>query len=374
MMAQTTVNEKMDQYAGRALQLGQQIFSDHLEIEFLDRLRVAKSNLPEHQDGAEIYSKWVKPAMVDMMQVAAHYAIGSLFESYREQTRIHCFQALREDFHLETEGKMHLVLGRAEFSSQITRESSRLSFAALHMGDHNVVSGVHLFQEGTADQLLKERLTSAFSRADTAEIIRLLDEGFGKKVYSLRSIFRDEQRKILRLILNEKLTDTEAAYRTIYESNAQLIHFLNDIQVPVPKALQSAAEIALNSQLRQAFRNADLNIDGIRGLLKEASSIHVDLDQPTVEFSVRKRVEEVAAEFASRPSDLATLEKLTALLELCASLPFSVLLWETQNTIYAPLIKAHHEWRSEAEKGNPEAQGWLNLITVVSEKVGMNLP
>jgi hypothetical protein len=361
------------QDAGRAVQLGQEIFGDHLEVEFLDRLRLAKSNLPEHEDGAKIYEKWVKPAMIGMAQVAAHYAISSLFESYRDRAQIYCYDAQREDFHIEAEGKMHLAVGRAQFSSQITRESSRLSFAVLHMGDHNFVCGVRPFHENGETQNLNGLLTAAFSMADTAEAIRLLDEGFGKKVYSLRSLFRDEQRKILRLILNETLTDTEATYRTMYENRAQLIHFLNDIQVPIPKALRSAAEIALNSQLRQAFRNPELDVDSVRRLLKEASSIHGDLDTTTVEFSIRTRIEEVAAEFASRPGDLGALEKLKLLLELSASLPFRVVLWEVQNSIYRPLIKAHQEWRSGAEKSNQEAQNWLNALTSVSEELGIKL-
>jgi len=361
------------QYAARAVQLGKEIFGDHLEAQFLDRLRLAKSNLPEHQDGAQIYEKWVKPAMVDMAHVAAHYAISSLFEPYRERTQIYCYHAQRADTHIETEGKMHLAVGRAEFSSRITRESSRLSFAVLHMGDHNFVCGVRQVRENGEDQHLNELLTSAFSKADPAEIIRLLDEGFGKKVYSLRSLFRDEQREILRLILDETLTDAEAAYRGIYERRAQLMRFLSDIQVPIPKALQSAGEIALNSQLREAFRNREVDVDSVRRLLKEASSLHVDLDKATVEFSVRKRIEEVAAEFASHPAGLGTLKRLDSLLELALSLPFRVRLWETQNTVYAPLLKSYQEWRLEAEKGDLDAQGWLRVLTAVSEKVGMKL-
>ena len=361
------------EYAARAVQLGQEIFGDSLESQFLDRLQLAKSNLPEHQDGAQIYNKWVKPAMIGMAQVAAHYAISSLFEAYRDRTQIYCYDAQREDFHIEAEGKMRLATGRAQFSSQITRESSQLSFAVLTMGDHNVVCGVRPFQENGEDQQLKERLAGAFSTADTAAVIRLLDEGFGKKVYSLRSLFRDEQRKILRLILDETLTDTEATYRNIYEKRAQLIHFLNDIRVPIPKALQSAAETALNSQLRQAFQNAEVDFEVVRRLLKEASSVHVDLDRTTVEFSIRKRIEEVADEFAAHPADLGTLKKLKLLLEVSASLPFSVVLWEAQNTLYAPLIKSHQEWRSEAEKGNNAAQDWLSVLTAVSEKLGMKL-
>ena len=34
--------------------------------EFLERLSLAKSNLPEHGDGRQIYEKWVKPAFVSI--------------------------------------------------------------------------------------------------------------------------------------------------------------------------------------------------------------------------------------------------------------------------------------------------------------------
>jgi len=361
------------QYAARALQLGEEIFDDRLETPFLDRLRLAKSNMPEHQDGAQIYEKWVRPAKIDMAQVAAHYAISSIFESYRERTQIYCYEAQNSDVQIETEGKMHLAVGGAQFSSRITHESSRLFFGVLHMGDHNFVCGVRSFSEKGEDQHLKEQLTGAFSKADSAEIIRLLGEAFGKKVYSLRSLFRDEQRKVLRLILDETLTDAEATYRGLYEGRAQLIHFLSDIQVPVPKALQSAAEIALNSQLRQAIRNGEMEVDSVRRLLKEASSLHVELDKTTIEFSIRRRIEEAAAEIASNPADLGAIKKLNSLLDLSGSLPLQLVLWEAQNKLYAPLNKLHQDWLSEAEKGNDEAQNWLSALAAVSEKLRMKL-
>ena len=39
------------QYAGRAIQLAQELFGDDLETKFLERLERAKSNIPEHGDG-----------------------------------------------------------------------------------------------------------------------------------------------------------------------------------------------------------------------------------------------------------------------------------------------------------------------------------
>jgi alpha-amylase/alpha-mannosidase (GH57 family) len=38
---------------------------------------------------------------------------------------------------------------------------------------------------------------------------------------------------------------------------------------------------------------------------------------------------------------------------------------------YMRLIQSYQEWRLEAEKGNPVAEGWLSVLTAVSDKVGM---
>ena len=75
------------QYAARALQLAQELFGDGIEAGFLERLEAAKSNLPEHRDGRLIFEKFVRPAVVNLEKVGAHYAISSLFEDYGERTR-----------------------------------------------------------------------------------------------------------------------------------------------------------------------------------------------------------------------------------------------------------------------------------------------
>ena len=71
------------QYAGRALQLAGQLFSEDMATPFLDLLAQAHSNLPGQGDGRAIYERYVQPAMVDLEKVGAHYAVSSLFEEYR---------------------------------------------------------------------------------------------------------------------------------------------------------------------------------------------------------------------------------------------------------------------------------------------------
>jgi hypothetical protein len=333
-------------YAGRALRLAEECSGEVLEPEFLQHLAAAKSNLPEHGNGAQIYEKSVKPAVVDIERVAGHYAISSLFENYGDKTRIYCYEVERLRYSLEAEGKMRLATGGARFRSTITEETATFDFSILHLGDHNVTAGVRAAGAGGED--LRAKLVAAFVQADTAEVIRLLDQIYGKQVFSLRLLFRDEQRKITNLILDDSLHSAAAVYRTVFESQAPLIRFLNGLEIPVPNAIKSAAEIALNSQLQQYLERPDLDTDSILGLLREATTSRIVLDTTTLEYKVRRRIEKDSADFAANPTDSTAIERILKLLDLVPSLPFPVVLWEAQNLCYRPLITAFEQngWHS----------------------------
>jgi hypothetical protein len=347
-------------YAARAIQLAEQCCGAVLEQEFLQHLAQAKSNLTEHGNGAQIYEKWVKPAFVDIERVAGHYAISSLFENYPDKTRIYCYAVERDNYSVEAEGKMRLATGSARLRSEITRESAAVNFAVLHLGDHNITAGVK--PAGSGDAESHQKLKEAFSAADTAKAILELDQAFDKKTFSLRELFRDEQRKITNTILNESLTSAAAVYRTIFESQGPLIRFLNGLSIPVPKAMMSAAEIAVNSQLEQAFERPELDADSIHGMLKEAAASKVPLDTTTLEFAMRRRLEKEATEFAANPKDPALAARLRKSVDLVPTLPFPVTLWEVQNICYPALIKAFEENGGGAGEDPATQQHFDNLV------------
>jgi alpha-amylase/alpha-mannosidase (GH57 family) len=340
-------------YAGRALRLAEECSGETLEAEFLRNLAAAKSNLPEHGDGAKIYEKWVKPAVVDIERVAGHYAISSLFENYSEKTRIYCYAVERLKYSVEAEGKIHLANGAAQFRSAITGECATLEFSVLHLGDHNVTAGVRPMQETSEAE--GQKLVAAFAQADTAEVIRWLDQIYGDHVFSLRLLFRDEQRKITNLILNESVNSAAAINRTIFDSNAPLIRFLNALEIPVPNALKSAAEIALNNQLVQYIERPEFDAESILGLFREAATSRITLDKTTLEYKMRRRIEREAAEFATNSADLDVVARMIKLLNLLPSLPFSVVLWEVQNICYWPLMTAFQQNGWHAPDPDPTA-------------------
>ncbi len=58
----------------------------------------------------------------------------------------------------------------------------------LHLGDHNITAGVRA-HDVTANGELHKVLVKAFSEADTAQVIRAMDQIFAGKTFSLKSLF-----------------------------------------------------------------------------------------------------------------------------------------------------------------------------------------
>jgi len=94
------------------------------------------------------------------------------FRTVRERTKIFCYNVQREDYELDVEGKQKLAVGRARFSSEITRESASLTFAVLHLGDHNLAGGVSRFEKMEDYDQLKSTLMDSFSKADTTQVLQ----------------------------------------------------------------------------------------------------------------------------------------------------------------------------------------------------------
>jgi len=358
------------QYAGRAIQLAEEVCGVQLGAPFKERLAEAKSNIPDHRDGAYIYEKFVKPAMVDLEKVGAHYAISSLFESYEEQARIYSYSVQRQDYHLFEAGKARLAVGRAQFTSEITRESAQLSFGVLHFGDHNLNGGVREFRGEEAYQALVREAAERFSRADFPETIRLLDRHFGESTYSLQSLFRDEQHKIVNLILETTLAEVEATYRQVYEYHTPLMRSLSDLGAPLPAVLRMTAEFVLNNNLRRAFEGEALDLAHIRALLDRAVRDKVSLETAGLSYTISHTLEKLIEEFRAHPEQIPLLEKLGALIGLLQSLPFEVDLWKAQNAYYAMWQKVYPEFRSRADQ---EAQVWAGRFLSLGEKLSVRV-
>jgi alpha-amylase/alpha-mannosidase (GH57 family) len=358
------------QYAGAALHLARELFGEGLEKGFLDRLAKARSNLPGHGDGASLYAKWVKPAVVDLAKVGAHYAISSLFEGYPEHMRLYSYSVDREDQRIVQAGRARLLLGRAWFLSEITQERQYLTYGVLHYGDHTVVGGVREHRGEEAFEEMARDATAAFERADFPEAVRVMDRHFGSSNYSLKTLFRDEQRKLLGLILESTLEETAAVYRQIYENHAPLMRFIGDLGVPLPRVLRTTAEYVLNGSLRRLLREEAPDAERARALLDAARREGVPLDGQGLSFELGRTLERLMERVHSTPQDLEPLTLVSSLVGLAGAPPFEVNLSRVQD-LYWELRQGVYPQRQGA--ADEESRSWAAAFVALGSALGVRV-
>ncbi len=348
-------------YAARVVQLAQEVFGDHVEEEFLKRLQNVKSNLPEQDNGAAIYRAWVKPAELDLEKVAAHYAIASLFENGEPKHNVYCYRVQPAEETRAQIGRNRLVLGRVNVCSDITRDCGDHEFAVVHLGDQNVTAGVRAPSAGDEFAIVAEKLRAAFDRADMGEALRIMAGSFGGAHYSIQSLFRDEQRRIVNAILDQTLGEAEGSLRQLYEHHAALLRFLTSLKIPLPKVLRTTAEFVINANLRREFERERLDLDAIRGLLEAARAVPVKLDHAGLGFVIEQRLVAMAEGLVENPGDAAVLEEFERVMALVGELPFEVNLWRVQNLYW----RARNQLGEKPEKHAP----WLDRFDALGERL-----
>jgi len=358
-------------YAARAVQLAQELFGDHIEEHFLEKLALAASNISQYGNGADLYRKWVKPAALDLLKVGAHYVISSLFDPYGQHSSVYCYTVDREDHRILESGRARLAVGHGRVCSRVTQECAHLTFGALHLGDHNLNAGTRYFRgQEDYDSLVRE-VGEAFLSADIPGALRALDRQFVGVTYSLKSLFRDEQRRVVSIILDSTLGDAEGSFRQLYEQHAPLMRFLGELGTPPPRVLHMTAEFVLNASLRRAFEEQNFDLERIRSLLDAAQRERVTLDSAGLSYALRHSLERMIQRLQAGPAELEPLERLEAVVDLARSLPFEVDLWEVQNRYYQMLQQVRPELQA---RDNDAGRIWLAHFDRLGEKLRILVP
>jgi alpha-amylase/alpha-mannosidase (GH57 family) len=326
-------------YAARVLQLAKQLFGQQaapLEPAFLARMAEAHSNVPEAGDGASIYKKCADTMELGLEQVAAHYAISSIFSSFADETDIFCFHVRRISYDIHTSGRGRLALGRVHVASAITGDAKNFSFAVLHFGDQNITAAVKAYADADAAafEAFAAEAAGHVQRADFPEVIRQIDRYYGHADFSLTSLFRDEQRRIVALILESTLGDIENSLTTIYQDHASLIHFLTHAGLPKPPALTLAAGFAVNAGLRSVLERDPIDLAQMRSMLARAKADQIPLETASLSYIADQRMKFAMVELQKSSGSLKVLDRALALARAITEFPFELNLWQAQNIWY----------------------------------------
>jgi alpha-amylase/alpha-mannosidase (GH57 family) len=331
-------------YASRVLQLATALFGEKgaaLEAEFIQRLGAAKSNIPEQKDGADIYARSAKRHQVGLEQVAIHYAISSIFTTYADQTDLFCYTIRRLEYEVVSSGRGRLVVCDLHVCSNITEEQETVTVAVLHFGDQNITAAVKPYDETQAaahDEFIQAARTAVIG-ADFPAVIRIFDRYFPEPFYSIQSLFRDEQLRIVDLLLKTTLAGVEASLASIYQDQAALLQFLSQSNLPRPAALTMAATFAINAGLRRALESEPIDVIQVRSYLGLARADQIALDKPLLSYIADQKMKRAMIELEDESEkgleELATLENALLVARTLTELPIELNLWQAQNIWYA---------------------------------------
>jgi len=352
-------------YAGRAVHLAQELFGEDLEPSLVERLALAPSNVAAYGDAGRIYERKVRPARVDLATFGANYAAGLLFDDPVGRGGNTAFSVRCDAPHIRSAGKSRLAVGRMQVTSRITREAEELIFGLLHLGDHNLSGGVRTFRGEESYTTMVREVDGAFSRGDLPEVLRLLDEHFLGLTYSLKTLFVDEQQRILERVLEETLEEVEAVYGRLYRDHASLIRFLGSLDAQAPRALQAAAELVLNGSLRRELDATELDPAKLGPLLEEAQRAGVILDREELGFAARGALERLFERFAVASDDLALLARLQTTVEVFRKLPFDVELGNVTNG-FLRLARVVYPGYRRASDADARAREWVERFSSVA--------
>ena len=315
----------------------------------------AQSNVPDVGDGAEIYRRKSSGCR------SGSNRCGAL------RHQLHLLLLPRRDGDLLLQRSPHLVrdlqLGawttchrpRCTLPAPSPGGRATTRFAVLHLGDQNISAAVKTHDPDEAEAFRKfvQQASEQVLRANFPEVIRLLDSYYGHVDYSLTSLFTDEQRRIVQIILNSTLWDIEKSMTTIYEDHASLLHFLSQAGLPKPPALTLAAAFAINAGIRRALEADPIDEAALRSHLALANADQIALETATLSYIADQRMKRAMIELFMSSGSLEMLDRSLNLARIFATLPFELNLWQAQNIWYEILRTSTYALTSLAPEDRP---------------------
>ena len=203
-------------------------------------------------------------------------------------------------------------------------------------------------------RLFALRPPATCSAPTSPKVIRSLDRFYGRMDYSLTSLFSDEQRRIVHMILNLTLADIENSLTAIYKDHANLLHFLFSAGLPKPPALTLAAGFAINAGMRRALEADPIDQAQLAPpFLSLAKADQIPIETATLSYIADRRMKRAMIDLQMSSGSLEMLDRALALARTLTEMPFDLNLWQAQNIWYEILRTSSSAFTSLAADDRP---------------------
>ena len=364
-------------YAARAMQLAAVFTKKDFETRFTEILSEAKSNITEYGTGRDIFNNFVKPSIVTTKQVASLWAISSLYQDFEDEEDVYCYSVTRDDYQKVQKGNSNFVVGHIELRSRITLQKSNLMFALMQYSGGDFHCAIKEYSDDMEYNKMKNDLIKTFMLNPLTEIIRALDENFGKDYFTLKDIFIEERRKILQRLLKDKMEKFAQIYQDMYDEGKGSIYHMQTLGLAIPDEFKIAAEYALSRKFNELI--ADSNgfvepavLQQAMDINFEAKSMGIKLDkQPSNNIfskKIRQNINRLAYSFEIQQADV-----VLELFEYIEKLELEVDISEAQNIFFSKIYLNIGEIIESSQNSNRKSdKRFVEMLLDIGTKLNIN--
>lgn len=364
-------------YAARAMQLAQNFNKKDLEKHFLEILSEAKSNFPEFETGKDIFEKFVKPSVVTIKQMASLWAVSSLYKDFEEEEEIYCYTIKKHSYKKVQKGTSKLVVGHIEVQSKITLQKSNVMFALVQYSGGDFHCAIKEFSDDSEYIKIQKELFRIFMLHPLTEIIRALDEYFGKEYFTLKDIFIEERRKILQTMLQGKMQKFAQTYHEIYTESKSSIYHMQSLGLSIPDEFKISAGYTLSRQFNDLIINAKGFLDN--EIIQQAIDINFETKKIGIgidKMPTNKVFSQKISQNISRLAQSLEIQQAEATLEIfdnIEKLELQVDITEAQNTYFNKIFHELGEIIENIEKFNQSSDKKLvSTLLEIGQKLNIN--
>ena len=313
-----------------------------------------------------------------MKQIATLWAVDSLYSEIEDETTLYCYKIKHHNYRKVDKGTTHLVVARLEVQSAITLEKSDFTLVLLQFSSGDFHCSIKEFSDSSKYQALQRDLIKTYLQFPLTEIIRMIDECFGKEYYTLKDIFIEKRRKILRDSLQDKLNKFSLLYRQVYEEGRSSIYNLQSLGLKVPNEFKIAAQYILNQEFNKIIKPYEDYIDedtlpSAIDILSEANMLGVELDKSLANEIFAKKITEKIYRFASK-LESHRLEWIMQLFDYVDKLQLNIDISEAQSIYFLKIYHYLGEFIEEIENKSEliHDKKFILEILELGEKLNIN--
>jgi alpha-amylase/alpha-mannosidase (GH57 family) len=236
------------QHAARAVELAEELTGQEIEKGFLKHLTEAKSNLPEMENGKQVYERLVKPRGVTLEKVVNHFAISSLFDAGEKEKKIYSFQIERKNYERLEKDHHLLVLGQVKVTPDAIPDPKEFLFGLIPSTKEVFRTWVTEAKDLFPFETLKEKGMSQLGKGEE-EMVKVLTSLLGDRVFTIRDTFKEERQAIFQNLIKAEYDEHCRTYADLFDRTRPVIEALAREGLEIPYEIRVAAEVTLSERL-----------------------------------------------------------------------------------------------------------------------------